>query len=80
MVFIVVFALVVALICAVSVWPRVGALPLAAQPWRATAPELDAGWEPADDPGSAEGVLATRLIAGDITHRQYADAMERLAG
>ena len=84
MVFLLVFLLVVMLICAVSVWPRVGRLPAAAQPWRATLLELQVARETADeppgpDPASAEGVLAAQLIAGDITHLQYADAMERLA-
>ena len=84
MVFLLVFLLIVGLICGVSVWPRVGRLPAAAQPWRATVLELQVAREtsddpPGDDPESAEGVLAAQLIAGDITHLQYANAMERLA-
>jgi hypothetical protein len=70
MLFLLLFAGVVLLISAVAVWPRVGRLPAAAQPWR----EYPAG------PASDEGVLVARLAAGEITHGQYVAGMERLAG
>jgi hypothetical protein len=70
MVFLLLFTGAVLLISAVVVWPRVGRLPSAAQPWRAHA----AG------PASDEGVLVARLTAGEITHGQYVAGMERLAG
>ena len=84
MVFLLIFALIVISICVVSVWPRVGRLPAAAQPWRATLLELQVAREmadvdpPEDDPASPEGVLADRLIAGEITPHAYAEAMARL--
>jgi uncharacterized membrane protein len=70
MVFLLLFTGAVLLISAVVVWPRVGRLPSAAQPWR----EHRAG------PASDEGILVARLAAGEITHGQYLAGMEKLAG
>jgi hypothetical protein len=68
MLFLAAFVLVVAAISALVVWPRVDTEYLAARPWRA-----------AGGPASAEGALAAQLTAGQITGRQYVQAMERLA-
>jgi hypothetical protein len=68
MLFLVCFALLVAAVCA-PVLARAGREPAMARPWRSVPPS----------PASREGVLAERLLAGEITRRQYARAMERLA-
>jgi uncharacterized membrane protein len=68
MMFLYVFVLVVLSVCALSVWRRVGEEPAAARPWRV---------DPATS--STEGVLAAQVAAGDITDREYVDAMEELA-
>ncbi len=70
MLFLATFVLTVVAICALVVWPHVGDEFPAARPWRAPAE---------DQPASTEGVLAVQLVAGDITDRQYVQAMERIA-
>jgi uncharacterized membrane protein len=62
------FIVFVLSVCALTVWKRVGQEPQAVRPWRADP-----------DASSIEGVLAARLAAGDITDREYVQAMERLA-
>jgi len=70
MVFLLLFFGLVVLISAFVVWPHVGGEPRAARPWREHPPA----------PVSDEGVLASMLAAGEITHGRYALEMERLAG
>jgi hypothetical protein len=77
MVFLYIFVVTVLSICALLVWSRVVDEPRAARPWRdpmAAPPEAPPGQS-----AGVEGVLAAQLTAGDITERQYVEAMERLA-
>ena len=67
------FTVLVLSVCAVLVWSRVLCEPSAARPWRAEVPT------PGEVTASLEGVLAAQLAAGDITHNQYLQAMERVA-
>jgi uncharacterized membrane protein len=72
MVFLYVFVVLVLSFCAALVWSRRLQEPAAARPWRSLPVTLT-------EKSSAEGVLAVQLTAGDITERQYVQAMERLA-
>jgi hypothetical protein len=74
MVFLLAFAVLVLSVSSVAVWSRGVREPAAARPWRAeVAPPPD------EVAASTEGVLTAQLAAGDITHEQYLQAMERLA-
>ena len=66
--FLLLFAMLVAAVCAVAVTRSIRE-PEAARPWRGAAP----------DPATREGALAAQLLSGEITHGQYARAMEGLA-
>jgi hypothetical protein len=74
MVFLLAFAVLVLSVSSVAVWSRTVAEPAAARPWRP-----DGLPPPGEMSVSSEGMLAAQLAVGDITHEQYAGAMERLA-
>jgi len=70
MVFLLFFILLVVTACVLTVWSRVDGPPGAV---KTPEPELPTV------PMSLEGVLVAQLVEGDISRRQYARAMERIA-
>jgi Na+-transporting methylmalonyl-CoA/oxaloacetate decarboxylase gamma subunit len=70
MVFLLFFILLVVTACVLTVWSRVDGPPGAVKSGEP---------EPQLVPVSLEGVLVAQLVEGDISRRQYARAMERIA-